>query len=68
MRESTSSQDADAQPKICNVCHLEYSGEECPYCQAEREQTLLVVQERGRRHHDRDLDDDYSESELGPGE
>jgi hypothetical protein len=38
-----------SQPKVCNVCHLPYEGEECPWCKAEREHASGVIEERGRR-------------------
>ena len=34
---------------VCNVCHLEYEGDECPWCKAEREHASGVIEERGRR-------------------
>jgi hypothetical protein len=34
---------------VCNVCHLEYDGDECPWCRAEREQAAAAIEERGRR-------------------
>jgi hypothetical protein len=34
---------------VCRVCHLEYEGEECPWCKAEREHASGVIEERGRR-------------------
>jgi hypothetical protein len=34
---------------VCNVCHLEYEGVECPWCKAEREHASAVIEERGRR-------------------
>jgi hypothetical protein len=37
------------QRSVCNVCHLEYEGEECPWCRAEREHASGVIAERGRR-------------------
>jgi hypothetical protein len=37
------------EPKVCNVCHLEYEGDECPWCKAEREHASGVIEERGRR-------------------
>jgi len=37
------------EPKLCNVCHLEYEGDECPWCRDEREHASGVIQERGRR-------------------
>ena len=38
-----------AQENVCNVCHLPYEGDECPWCKAEREQASTVVEDRGRR-------------------
>jgi hypothetical protein len=35
--------------KVCNICHLEYEGDECPWCKAEREHASGVIEERGRR-------------------
>jgi len=34
---------------VCNVCHLPYEGEDCPWCKAEREHASGVIEERGRR-------------------
>jgi hypothetical protein len=42
--------EGESQPKVCNVCHLPYEGEECPWCKAEREHASAVIEERGRRH------------------
>jgi hypothetical protein len=44
------SQPGGGEPRECNVCHLPYEGEECPWCKAEREGAAEVIQERGRRH------------------
>jgi len=46
-----SSRDEDqTQTKVCNVCHLAYEGDECPWCKAEREHASTVVEERGQRY------------------
>jgi rubrerythrin len=42
-------QQGGVQLTVCNVCHLEYEGEECPWCKAEREHASGVIEERGRR-------------------
>ena len=34
---------------VCRVCHLEYEGDECPWCRDEREHASGVIEERGRR-------------------
>jgi hypothetical protein len=46
--ESQGEEDSD-RLKVCNVCHLEYEGDECPWCKAEREHASGVIEERGRR-------------------
>lgn len=51
MSERAREEDGDPQSRVCNVCHLPYTGDECPACKAEREHTLAVIQERGRRHY-----------------
>jgi DNA-binding helix-hairpin-helix protein with protein kinase domain len=48
------SQDGGGERRVCNVCHLPYEGEECPWCKAEREGASEVIQERGRRHTEAD--------------
>jgi recombinational DNA repair protein RecR len=58
MSEPIKPQEGDGQTKTCNVCHLAYSGEECPYCKAEREHTMVVIQQRGRRHRNDDVAED----------
>jgi hypothetical protein len=35
---------------VCNVCHLHYEGDECPWCRAERDHASAVVEERGQRY------------------
>jgi len=48
----TSQWEADegsVRPSVCCVCHLEYEGDECPWCKAEREHASGVIEERGRR-------------------
>jgi hypothetical protein len=47
-RESQGEEEG-APLKVCNVCHLEYEGDECPWCKAEREHASGVIEERGRR-------------------
>ncbi len=51
-------EDSEAESKVCNVCHLTYTGQECPFCKAEREHALAVIQERGRRHRQSEMGDD----------
>ena len=41
--------EGEARPTVCRVCHLEYEGDECPWCRAEREHASGVIEERGRR-------------------
>jgi len=43
------SEEDGGEPKVCNVCHLPYEGEDCPWCKAEREHASAVIEERGRR-------------------
>ena len=38
-----------ARLTVCRVCHLEYEGDECPWCRDEREHASGVIEERGRR-------------------
>jgi hypothetical protein len=42
-------EEGETHPRMCNVCHLPYEGDECPWCKAEREQASAVVEDRGRR-------------------
>jgi len=42
-------QEGEIQSTVCNVCHIEYEGEECPWCKAGREHASGVIEERGRR-------------------
>ena len=48
-RQSTQ-EEGETQAKVCNVCHLPYEGDECPWCKAEREHASSVIEERGRSH------------------
>lgn len=48
------SQNGGGEPRECNVCHLPYEGEECPWCKAEREGASEVIRQRGRRHTEAD--------------
>jgi rubrerythrin len=50
MSKPSQPEESDAEPKVCNVCHLPYTDDECPVCKAEREHALSVIQQRGRRH------------------
>ncbi len=50
MSRPTQGEPSDAEPTVCNVCHLPYTGDECPVCKAEREHASAVIEERGRRH------------------
>ena len=43
------SEEDGGELKVCNVCHFEYEGVECPWCKAEREHASAVIEERGRR-------------------
>lgn len=49
MTDDSPREEGHTQEKVCNVCHLPYQGDECPWCKAEREQTSAVVEDRGRR-------------------
>ena len=46
---------------VCNVCHLAYTGDECPICKAEREHAAAVIKERGRRHTQKENGDQEGE-------
>ncbi len=50
MTRESPQDEGETQAKVCNVCHLPYEGEECPWCKAEREHASAVIVERGRRH------------------
>ena len=54
MSKSSQPEKSEAEPKVCNVCHLPYTGDECPFCKAEREHAAAVIEERGRRHRQDD--------------
>lgn len=57
MSKPSRSEKSDTKTKVCNVCHLPYTNDECPVCKAEREHALTVIQERGRRHRQEDDDE-----------
>jgi len=48
--KSSVSKNSGSESRVCNVCHLPYTGDECLVCKAEREHAASVIQERGRRH------------------
>jgi recombinational DNA repair protein RecR len=61
MSRPSQSQEGDSEPRVCNVCHLAYTGDECPICRAEREHAAAVIEERGRRHTQKENGDQEGE-------
>ena len=49
MTSEEEAEEGSIRLSVCNVCHLEYEGDECPWCKAEREHASGVIEERGRR-------------------
>ena len=49
MTSEGETQEESVRLTVCNVCHFEYEGDECPWCRDEREHASGVIEERGRR-------------------